>query len=81
MVWVPDPGRWGTLPAEGVLGAQDLPEAVARIGLLPGDPVYIRPDGRGTGATTDSRAIWPAVHRGERLVRRQIEVTVGGHIW
>ncbi|MFG2327052.1 integrase [Streptomyces sp. NPDC048568] len=45
VVWVPDPGRWGTLSAEGVLGVQDLPEAVARIGLLPGDPVYIRPDG------------------------------------
>lgn len=45
MVWVPDPGRWGTLPAESVLGVQDLPEAAARIGLLPGDPVYIRPDG------------------------------------
>ena len=45
VVWVPDPGRWGTLPAEGVLGVRDLPEAVARIGLLPGDPVYIRPDG------------------------------------
>ncbi|MCX5374936.1 integrase [Streptomyces sp. NBC_00091] len=43
--WVPDPGRWGTLPAEGVLGVQDLPEAVARIGLRPGDPVYLRPDG------------------------------------
>lgn len=45
VVWVPDPGRWGTLLAEGVLGVQDLPEAVARIGLRPGDPVYLRPDG------------------------------------
>ncbi|CAM5278544.1 integrase domain protein SAM domain protein [Streptomyces griseus] len=45
MVWVPDQERWGTLPAEDVLGGQGLPEAVARIGLLPGDPVYIRPDG------------------------------------
>ncbi|MET9374141.1 integrase [Streptomyces sp. NPDC002992] len=45
VVWVPDPGRWGTLPAEGVLGVQNLPEAVARVGLRPGDPVYIRPDG------------------------------------
>ncbi|MYW11866.1 integrase [Streptomyces sp. SID2563] len=45
VVWVPDRWRWGPLPAEGVLGVQDLPEAVARIGLLPGDPVYIRPDG------------------------------------
>ncbi|MGW0545691.1 integrase [Streptomyces altiplanensis] len=43
--WVPDPGRWGTPPAEGVLGVQDLPGAVARIGLRPGDPVYVRPDG------------------------------------
>ncbi|WP_225823155.1 integrase [Streptomyces naphthomycinicus] len=46
VVWVPDPERWGTLPANGVLGVRDLPEAVVRIGLLPGDPVYIRPDGR-----------------------------------
>ncbi|MGW2784919.1 integrase [Streptomyces populi] len=45
VAWVPDPGRWGTLPMEGVLGVQDLPEAVARIGLRPGDPVYVRPDG------------------------------------
>ncbi|TQJ55999.1 integrase [Streptomyces sp. SLBN-115] len=45
VVWVPDPWQWGTLPVEGVLGVQDLPEAVARIGLKPGDPVYIRPNG------------------------------------
>ncbi|WP_254648711.1 integrase [Streptomyces sp. GbtcB6] len=45
VVRVPDPGQWGTLPADGVLGAQDLPEAVAGIGLRPGDPVYVRPDG------------------------------------
>ncbi|MFI0910517.1 integrase [Streptomyces abikoensis] len=45
VVRVPDPGRWGTLPAEGVLGVRDLPEAVARIGLEPGDPVFVRPDG------------------------------------
>ncbi|MFF4323089.1 integrase [Streptomyces sp. NPDC001568] len=45
VVWVPDPGRWRTLPRDGVLGVQNLPEAVARIGLRPGDPVYIRPDG------------------------------------
>ncbi|MGW9185989.1 integrase [Streptomyces rubiginosohelvolus] len=45
VVWVPDPGRWGSLSAEGVLGVQDLPGAVTRIGLRPGDPVYIRPDG------------------------------------
>ncbi|MFJ9583397.1 integrase [Streptomyces acidicola] len=43
--WIPDPGLWGTLPTEGVLGVQDLPEAVSRIGLKPGDPVYVRPDG------------------------------------
>ncbi|MFJ6760200.1 integrase [Streptomyces sp. NPDC091273] len=45
VVWVPDPGRWGALPKEGILGLQDLPEMVARIGLRPGDPVYISPDG------------------------------------
>ncbi|MCZ4100927.1 integrase [Streptomyces sp. H39-C1] len=46
VVWVPDPGQWrGTLSAESVLGVQNLPEAVARIGLLPGDPVYVRPGG------------------------------------
>lgn len=45
VVWVPDPGGWGPLPTDGVLGVQDLPEAVARIGLRPGDPVFIRPDG------------------------------------
>ncbi|MER7962808.1 integrase [Streptomyces ardesiacus] len=45
VVRVPDPGRWGTLPTEGVLGVQDLPAAVARIGLEPGDPVFVRPDG------------------------------------
>jgi len=27
-----------------VLGVNDLPEAVARIGLLPGDPVFVSPD-------------------------------------
>ncbi|POX50632.1 site-specific integrase [Streptomyces sp. Ru72] len=45
VVRVPDPGRWGTLPPEGVLGVQDLPAAVARIGLRPGDPVFVAPDG------------------------------------
>ncbi|MFJ8510415.1 integrase [Streptomyces avermitilis] len=45
VVRVPDAGRWGTLPAEGVLGVRELPEAVARIGLKPGDPVFVRPDG------------------------------------
>ncbi|GAA2470337.1 integrase [Streptomyces mauvecolor] len=53
VVWVPDPGRWGTMPADGVLGVQDLPEAVARIGLLPGDPVYMRPDGTVDGGFLD----------------------------
>lgn len=43
LVWVPDHGRWGALPTEGVLGVQDLPEAVARIGLKPGDPVLLDP--------------------------------------
>ncbi|MFD3612605.1 integrase [Streptomyces atroolivaceus] len=46
LVWVPDHGQWGTLPAEGVLGVQDLPEAVARIGLKPGDPVLLDPECR-----------------------------------
>lgn len=45
VVRVPDPGRWGKLPAEGVLGVRDLPEAVTQIGLEPGDPVFVRPDG------------------------------------
>lgn len=45
VVWVPDPDRWGALPMEGVLGVQDLPAAVARIGLRPGDPVFVAPDG------------------------------------
>lgn len=45
VVRVPDPGRWGTFPAEGILGVRDLPEAVARIGLKPGDPVFVRPEG------------------------------------
>lgn len=45
VVRVPDPGQWGPLPAEGVLGVRDLPGAVARIGLRPGDPVFVRPDG------------------------------------
>lgn len=45
VVRVPEPGRWGELPSEGVLGVRDLPEAVAGIGLKPGDPVFVRPDG------------------------------------
>ncbi|GGW86233.1 hypothetical protein GCM10010320_79940 [Streptomyces caelestis] len=45
LVWVPDPGQWGSLPPEGVLGVQDLPTEVALIGLRPGDPVFVAPDG------------------------------------
>ncbi|MEV8336735.1 integrase [Streptomyces niveus] len=45
VVRVPDLGRWGTFPEDGVLGVRDLPGAVARIGLKPGDPVFVRPDG------------------------------------
>ncbi|GJF33655.1 hypothetical protein KNE206_63550 [Kitasatospora sp. NE20-6] len=45
VMWVPDPDRLGALPPEGVLGVQDLPAAVARIGLRPGDPVFVPPDG------------------------------------
>ncbi|MER5757727.1 hypothetical protein [Streptomyces sp. NPDC002082] len=45
VVWVPDPDRWGALPIEGVHGVQDLLAAVARIGLRPGDPVFVAPDG------------------------------------
>jgi hypothetical protein len=48
VVWVPDPGRWGSLPPDGVLGVKDLPTAVARIGLQPGDPVFVSP-----GSTVD----------------------------
>jgi len=39
----PDPGRWGLLPPDGVLGMKALPAAVARIGLQPGDPVFMSP--------------------------------------
>lgn len=53
VVRVPDPGQWGTLPEEGVLGVQDLPDAVARIGLRPGDPVFVRPDGMVDGDLLD----------------------------
>ncbi|MBV6703354.1 site-specific integrase [Kitasatospora aureofaciens] len=45
VVWVPDVDRWGALPSEGVLGVQNLPAEVARIGLRPGDPVFVAPDG------------------------------------
>ncbi len=44
LVFVPDPERWGPLPDEGVLGVQDLPGALDRVGLRPGDPVFVRPD-------------------------------------
>ncbi|MCZ4098065.1 site-specific integrase [Streptomyces sp. H39-C1] len=44
VVWVPDPEGWGQLPVEGVLGVQDLPAAVAKIGLKPGDPVFVSPE-------------------------------------
>jgi hypothetical protein len=45
MWWGTGSGAVGHTAADGVLGVQDLPEAVAGIGLRPGDPVYIRPDG------------------------------------
>jgi len=44
VVLVPDSGRWGPLPPDGVLGLMDLPAAVSRIGLEPGDPVFVSPD-------------------------------------
>lgn len=44
LVFVPDSDRWGPLPPDGVLGIQDLPAAVERVGLRPGDPVFVRPD-------------------------------------
>ncbi|MFE2728934.1 integrase [Kitasatospora sp. NPDC059327] len=44
VVWVPDPERWGRLPEDGVLGVQNLPMAVAELGLKPGDPVFVSPD-------------------------------------
>lgn len=28
VVWVPDPGQWGSLLSEGVLGMRDLPTEV-----------------------------------------------------
>lgn len=45
MAWVPDPGGWGSL-SEAVLGVGDLPQAVERLGLRPGDPVFMAPDFR-----------------------------------
>ncbi|MEU2258437.1 hypothetical protein ABZ540_35315 [Nocardia xishanensis] len=44
LVFVPDLDRWGSLPPDGVLGVRDLPAAVERVGLRPGDPVFVRPD-------------------------------------
>lgn len=44
VAWVSDVGQWGSLPVEGVLGVRDLPGAVARMGLQPGDPVFLAPD-------------------------------------
>ena len=44
VVWMPDTGRWGLMPPDGVLGVKALPAAVARIGLQPGDPVFVSPD-------------------------------------
>lgn len=44
VVFVPDPERWWQLPEEGVLGVCDLPTALNRVGLRPGDPVFVRPD-------------------------------------
>ena len=43
VVWVPDPGGWGSLP-EDVLGVRDLPGAVSGLGLHAGDPVFLAPD-------------------------------------
>lgn len=37
-------GTVGSLPPEGVLVVKTLPAAVARIGLQPGDPVFVAPD-------------------------------------
>ncbi|GAA1553983.1 site-specific integrase [Streptomyces globosus] len=45
VVRVPDPERWEALPRESVLGVRNLPDAVTGIGLRPGDPVFVRPDG------------------------------------
>ncbi len=46
LVFVRDPERWGPEPERGVLGIQDLKAAVERVGLRPGDPVFVRPDFR-----------------------------------
>jgi hypothetical protein len=43
VVWVPDPGGWGPLPADA-LGVRDLPRAVGGLGLQAGDPVFLAPD-------------------------------------
>ncbi|WP_405469309.1 integrase [Streptomyces anulatus] len=44
MVFVRDWERWELEPPEGVLGIQGLMSEVQRIGLRPGDPVFVRPD-------------------------------------
>ncbi|MGW3935387.1 site-specific integrase [Streptomyces phaeochromogenes] len=46
VVLVKDCHEWDPTPAEGVLGVLDLKSAVARVGLRPGDPVFLRPDFR-----------------------------------
>jgi site-specific recombinase XerD len=43
VVWVPDPGGWGPI-SEDALGVNDLPQAVRRLGLVSGDPVFLTPD-------------------------------------
>ena len=44
MEWVPDADGWASVPPLAVLRVQDLPAAVARLGLRPGDPVFLAPD-------------------------------------
>lgn len=44
VVWVPDPEWWGPAPAANEFGVDDLASAIERIGLMPGDPVFIAPD-------------------------------------
>ncbi|PJT45777.1 integrase [Streptomyces albidoflavus] len=44
VVWVPDPGWWGSAPAAGEIGFEDLASEVEQIGLMPGDPVFVAPD-------------------------------------
>lgn len=44
--WVPELWAWGELPAESVSGVVDLPIQVVKMGLRPGDPVFLSPDFR-----------------------------------